>query len=56
VANLRRDEGPPRIETAAPTGIGSGGEIEYKIAGERLPGFYYSHPILATHFGFEVLP
>lgn len=51
VANLGSVDPPPRIETAAPTGIGSGGKAGYKNAGKRLPDFYRTHPILAMHFG-----
>jgi hypothetical protein len=50
-AFLAGGDPPPQNETAASTGIEGGGGNEYDNAGERLPDFYRTHPILATHFG-----
>lgn len=47
---------PPENRTAASTGIEGGGKAEDQNAGERLLTFYRACPIIATHFGIEVLP
>jgi hypothetical protein len=53
---------PPQTKTAAPTGIGSGGEIIGKLGGSSWDQIYApAHlaarfPIIARHFGFEVSP
>ena len=52
---LSNDDGPPQNRTAASTGIEGGGN-GYENGANRLADFYRLCPIIAMHFGVEVLP